>query len=92
MRNLSDHYLTNPELIAFRQSVTMDISLFINTICNLYGDFSDAAAHKINFPVPYDRDSISRMFEDLGITPDESKLSVVETVLEPIRLQPVASP
>lgn len=71
------------ELLQFCSMITNPNSL-IDTICDLYGDFSDVAAHKVLFPISYDRNSITQMFTDVGMTPDEAKINAVEIILTPI--------
>lgn len=72
------------ELLQFRTLITMDQNSFISTICDLYGDFSDIAAHKILFPIAYDRNSITQMFQDVGLTPDGAKIDSIVAILTPI--------
>ena len=74
------------DLIQFRAMIAFDYGTFISTICSIYGDFSDTAAHKVNFPIAYDTASITQLFNDIGMTPDQSKIRTVEVILTPIPL------
>lgn len=62
--------------------------MFIKTVTDLYGDFSDAAAHKVLFSVHFDRAFIEQMFADIGIVADEAKIVTVEAIMTPIPLPP----
>jgi len=64
--------------------ITVSHAALVDTICDLYGDFSDFAAHKIVFPISHDRNAIIQMFTDVGMTPDELKINSVEIILKPI--------
>lgn len=72
------------DLSTFRARITIPFQSFIATIVDLYGDFSDAAAHKVLFPIAYNAASISQMFSDLGMMADHRKIDVVEAILTPI--------
>ena len=73
------------ELRRFRYSITVHYDVLIETICNLYGEFSDIAAHNINYPVSYDETSIIEMLTKFGITSDKSiKLTLYRAILRPI--------
>ena len=79
-------YRNNRELQEFRASITIPFDIFIDTVVSVYGDFSDIAAHKVLFSVPYTRSAIEQMFRDIGIVPDVAKVRTIETLMTPINL------
>ena len=79
------HYQIELALLRDRVS-SSDVSDFIQTIGKLYGDFSDSAAHNVKYPVKYDTESITKMLENMHITPDQNKINAVEAILKPLRI------
>lgn len=87
MRCNDEHYTKKTNLRSFRSTITVDIRLFIDTICLLHPDVSDAFAPRLYFYIPYDKEVIIPMFYNIGIevAADDPKILVVELLLTPIK-------
>lgn len=87
-----EFYERNIELCSFRSTITVDPTLFIKSICELYGDFSDPAARILGFAVPSDKPDIEAMLHHLRLDPAKSRIETVEIILTPIGLPPFTQP
>lgn len=80
-------FATSFNIIAFRRIVAdmrLPIPLFIDTIMELYGEFSDAAAHNVRLPTTVDESTIMEMLTYLRLVPDYDRVKTVEALLKPI--------
>jgi hypothetical protein len=96
MKSEDDDFLNHPLVPQFRSVVLavegMTTDVFLLTVKELYGPlFSMLAAHKIGFmagKVPTTLRDIERMFEDIGIVPDQRRKVVVQKLMLPWKLPP----
>lgn len=74
----------------FRKS-GFTVDFFLSTLIDIYGEFSDRAAHNIPFPKKVKPENIEEMFRDLGKIPNRPRIAVVNLLLEPLPFNPQIS-
>ena len=85
-----EEFLNTENVRAFRTAFEksgLSVDLFLDTLMDLYGEFSDNAAHNVRFPKVLKRDYIYDMLNDLGVTPDDDRVLCVELIMSPLKIK-----
>ena len=83
-------FLNSENVTSFRkafQQLGVSVDLFVDTIIDLYGEFSDNAVHNVRFPKELKREYIYELLIDLGVTPDDDRVLCVELIMKPLKLK-----